>query len=122
MLVKSLSDKVLLLQKRDVIRFHLYLKLLQFGIRPYENDMEIIIELFEFGGYHNKEEQNRFIDMCLSKKLKKSHQSVRNTLSKYVNLGVFDKPKNRNLRVKEEFIPEISCDKIILQHIISHAD
>ena len=121
MLIKSISDKVLLKGKRDVLRLHLYLKLLEFGIRPFENDMEIILELFEFGGYSNKEEQSKFIDLCLEKKLKRSHQSIRNTLSKYVGLGVFEKPKNRNLKVSEEFIPRVICDKMVLQHTISHA-
>lgn len=120
--IKSFSDKVLLDQKRDVLRLHLYFKLLQFGIKPFENDIDIILELYLFGGYSNSEQQAKFIDICMQKGLKKSIQSVRNTLSKYVNIGIFDKPKNTILSVNDKFIPNVSCDKLVLEHKISHAN
>lgn len=119
--IKSFSDTVLLEEKRDVIRLHLYFKLLQFGIKPFENDIDIILELYLFGGYSNSDEQTKFIDMCMKKGLKKSVQSVRNTLSKYVSVGLFDKPKNTILSVNEKFIPKVLCDKLVLEHRVSHA-
>lgn len=120
--IKAFSDKVLLPQLRDVLRVHLYLKLLQYGIKPFENDIDIMIELYLFGGYNNSEEQSKFIKICMEKKLKKSDQSVRNTLSKYVSRGVFDKPRNTVLSVSEKFAPKVECDKLVLQHLISHAE
>lgn len=120
--IKSFQDKVLLQEKRDVLRVHLYFKLLQFGIKPFENDIDIILELYLFGGYSNSDEQAKFIDICMQKGLKKSEQSVRNTLSKYVNIGLFDKPKNSILHVNDKFIPKVECDKIVLEHKISHAN
>lgn len=122
MIIKSLSDKVLLRSKKDVLRLHLYLKFLQYGIKPFENDIDIIVELYLFGGYTNSDEQNQFIKICLDKKLKKSSQSVRNTLSKYVILGIFSKPKNSVLKIEDKFIPSIEFDKLILQHTVSHAE
>lgn len=122
MIVKAFADKVLLPKRSDTLRVHLYFKLLQYSIKPFENDIDIILGLYMFGGYSNAEEQSKFIDMCLSAKLKKSEQSVRNTLSKYVNIGVFDKPKNSTLSVNEKFLPKVDCDKLVLQHIISHAE
>lgn len=122
MQIKSFSDKVLLPTKRDVLRIHLYFKLLQYGIRPYENDIDIILELYLFGGYTNSDEQAIFIKQCVDKKYKKSDQSLRNTLSKYVSMGVFNKPKNTTLYINEQFIPTIQCDKLVLQHLISHAE
>jgi len=122
MLVKSFSDKVLLKRKADVLRLHLYMKLLQYEIKPYENDIDIIIELYLFGGYNNSAEQASFIETCLEKKLKKSDQSIRNTLSKYVSLGIFNKPKNSILSINENFLPKVDFDKLVLQHIVSHAD
>lgn len=119
--IKSFSDKVLLDGKKDVLRLHLYLKLLQFGIKPFENDIDIILELYLFGGYSNSEQQTKFIDICMQKGLKKSEQSVRNTLSKYVNIGIFDKPKNSVLTINDKFIPKVECDRIVLEHKISHA-
>lgn len=121
-IIKRFEDKVLLPGKKDVLRIHLYFKLLQFGIKPFENDIDIMLELYNFGGYTNAEEQNTFINLCLKKKLKKSDQSVRNTLSKYVNIGVFEKPRNSVLYINEKFLPKVQCDKLMLQHIISHAE
>ena len=120
-MIKAFTDKVLLQDKRDVLRIHLYFKLVQYGIRPFENDIDIIIELYMFGGYSNSEEQARFIDLCLKKGFKKSIQSLRNTLSKYVSMGIFEKPKNTILRISDRYIPKVECDKLVLQHIISHA-
>lgn len=120
--IKAFSDTVLLPAKRDVLRVHLYFKLLQYGIRPFENDMEIMLELYAFGGYSNSDEQTIFIEKCMEKKYKKSRQSVRNTLSKYVSMGVFDKPRNTVLSLNNRFIPTVTCDKLVLQHRISHAE
>lgn len=118
--IKILSDKMLLEDKKDVLRLYLYSKLLQYRIKPYENDISILLELYQFGGYNNSEEQNNFITTCLEKKLKKSAQSVRNTLSKYTKLKVLHKPKNRVITLSDEFIPPVNCDKLVLQSTISH--
>jgi hypothetical protein len=122
MIIKSFSDRILLPYKKDVFRVHLYLKFIQYGIQPFENDIDIILELYLFGGYSNAEEQDSFFKLCLEKNYKKSKQSIRNTLSKYTNLGVLGKPKNTQLTVNERFIPKVECDKILLQHIVSHAE
>lgn len=122
MVIKSFVDKVLLVDRRDVLRMHLYLKFLQYGIHPYENDMNIIIELYCFGGYDNVKKQDEFFNICLEKKYKKSKQSIRNTLSKYTGLGVFEKIRNASLSVSSKYIPSIQFDKLLLQHTISHAE
>jgi hypothetical protein len=122
MVIKQFLDKVLLPDKKDVLRMHLYLKFLQYGIQPFENDMNIVIELYCFGGYNNTEKQEKFFNMCLDKKYKKSKQSVRNTLSKYTNLGVLEKPRNTSLSVSSKYIPPIEFDRLLLQHTISHAN
>ena len=119
--ITALKDKVLLGNKRDVLRIHLYFKLVENGIKPFENDMEIMLELYIFGGYSNATQQANFINNCIKKGLKKSSQSLRNTLSKYVSMGIFEKPKNTILYVNEKYLPKVECDRLILQHIISHA-
>jgi hypothetical protein len=117
---KAFSDTVLLSDLRDVLRVHLYFKLIEKGIRPFENDIDIILELYLFGGYANSHEQNEFINVCISKHFKKSKQSVRNTLSKYVGLGIFKKQRNASLVVSEDFIPNVKFDQLVLLHAISH--
>lgn len=120
--IKVFTDKVLFQKKRDVLRVHLYFKLIQHGIKPYENDIDIILELYLFGGYNNADEQSKFIEGCISKKLRKTGQSIRNTLSKYTSMGILDKPRNTVLHINNKFIPRVDCDKLVLQHVISHAE
>lgn len=122
MIIKSFLDKVLLSDKRDVLRVHLYLKFLQYGIVPYENDMNIVLELYCFGGYSNAQKQDEFFEICMKKKYRKSKQSLRNALSKYTNLGVLEKPRNTSLSVSSKYIPPIEFDRLLLQHTISHAE
>ena len=121
MITKSFAHTIVLPTRRDVLRVHLYGKLIEFGIQPFENDIDVVIELYCFGGY-NDETQKGFFDICLAKKYKKSEQSVRNTLSKYTSLGVLEKPKNKQLFVSDKFIAPVECDLLILQHQIGHAD
>lgn len=122
MVIKSFLDKVLLQDKKDVLRIHLYLKFLQYGIHPYENDMNILLELYCFGGYTNAEKQEQFFKVCIDKKYKKTKQSIRNTLSKYISLGILDKPRNTSLSVSAKYIPPIQFDRLLLQHTITHAN
>lgn len=119
--IKCFPDKILLPDKRDVLRVHLYLKFIQYGVQPYENDMDIVVELYCFGGYSDADKQEEFFDSCLSKKYKRSKQSIRNTLSKYTSLGVLEKPRNKSLFVSEKYIPSVKFDRLVLQHIVSHA-
>jgi hypothetical protein len=120
--IKVLQDKILLQEKKDVLRWHLYGKFLQYNIKPFENDLDILLELYEFGGYDNAEEQSLFIERCLTKGLRKSSQSVRNTLSKYTKLKVLDKPKNKKIHLSDKFIPQVKCDKLVLQPLICHTN
>lgn len=122
MVIKSFLDKVMLPDVKDVLRVHLYLKFTQYGIKPYENDIDIVLELYCFGGYGDTDKQNEFFELCLSKKYKKSKQSIRNTLSKYTNLGVFEKPRNTSLSVSQKYLPRVEFDKLLLQHTVTHAN
>lgn len=121
MIIKSFPDTIVLPSKRDVLRVHLYTKLIENGIRPYEKDMEMLLELYIFGGY-NKETQKSFFDSCLEKRYKRTEQSIRNTLSKYTSLGVLEKPKNQVLYVSGDYIPSVQFDLLVLQHKVTHAD
>lgn len=118
--IKVLRDTILLSDRDDVIRLYIYAKLADWNIKPYEHDIDIILELYKMGGYSNKQEQSNFISTCLSKKFKRTSQSVRNTLSTYTNLKVFRKRKWLSLIVSEDFIPPINCDKLVITPSISH--
>ena len=121
MIIKSFPDTILLPSKRDVLRVHLYTKFVEHGIPAFENDIDMVLELYCYGGY-SEETQKGFFDICLEKRYRKSEQSVRNTLSKYTSLGVLEKPKNKQLYVSDKFIPKVECDLLVLQHKVTHAD
>jgi len=120
--MKLLTDKILLPEKKDVLRVHLYAKFIQYELQPSGNDLDILVELYCFGGYKGKDMQEKFINLCIEKKYMRSKQSIRNTLSRYTNLGVLDKPKNLILSVNEKYIPKVECDRLFLQHTVSHAE
>lgn len=120
--IKVLKDKILLREKNDVLRLFLYGKLLEKGIRPLENDINILLELYQFGGFYNKEQRNQFIQNCLHKAYRRSAQSVSNTLSTYTKLNVLKKPKNSKRFLNEEYLPTVDCDKLVLQSLISHSN
>lgn len=118
--IKIISEKMLLKDRKDVLRLHLYSKLLNKGIVPYDRDLDILVSLYEYGGYKNSKEQNEFFNLCLDKSLKKSIQSIRNTLAKYTDLGVLDKPKNTIRFMNENWLPKLNGNKIVLDYKISH--
>lgn len=118
--IKVISEKMLLKDRKDVLRLHLYSKLLNKGIVPYEKDLDILVTLYEYGGYRNNKEQNEFFTLCLDNSLKKSIQSIRNTLAKYTDLGVLDKPKNTIRFLNESWLPKLDGNKIVLDYKISH--
>jgi hypothetical protein len=121
MQIKAFSDKILLPDKKDVLKVHLYQKLIQNGIQLFDNDIDMIVELYSFGGYTNSGGQAKFFEICLDKKYKKTEQSIRNSISKCINLGILEKPKNLKLSVSDKFIPNVEFDRLVLQHTISHA-
>lgn len=118
--IKVISEKMLLRDRKDVLRLHLYSKLLNIGVIPYEKDLDVLVALYTCGGYRNDREQHEFFDHCLEQSFKKSVQSVRNTLAKYTELGVLNKPKNTVRYLSEKWLPNIDGDRIVLDYKISH--
>jgi hypothetical protein len=121
MKIISVKDTILYSEDRMVVMVLLYLKLMQMNICPYNKDLDIITDLYLKGGY-NSDTQSEFIEHCIKNKYKRSSQSLRNTLSKYVKLGVFVKPKNKSLHLSSALLPPITYDKLILDLKISHAN
>ena len=117
----SFGEKIILPTRRDVLKVHLYAKLLLLGVIPYEKDLDVLVELYEIGGYANDVEQLRFFNTCLTKQFKKSVQSVRNTLAKYTELGVLSKPKNKKRKFSDEWLPDLADDVVVvLENKITH--
>ena len=117
---KTITEKLLLKTKEDVLRVHLYTMLLNKGHIPYNKDLDILIALYQRGGYNNGEEQKEFFDLCINKKYKRTFQSLRNTLSTYTSLGVLERPKNEKRFLSKTWIPAIEAEKLVLDYKISH--
>lgn len=117
---KYISEKILFKSREDVVRVHLYTRLLEIGHTPYESDLNILVALYEMGGYDNGVEQANFFKLCVEKKYKKNIQSVRNTLSLYTDLGVLEKPKNEKRFVSKNWLSPIESEKLVLDYKISH--
>lgn len=115
-----ISEQLLFKSRKDVLRIHLYSMLLNKGIIPYEKDLDLLITLYEMGGYSNGDEQAEFFRRCISKKLKRTIQSIRNTLSTYTEIGLLQKPRNKKRFVSEDWLPSMDENKIILDYKISH--
>lgn len=118
--INKVAEVLLLKNKRDVVRIHLYTKLIEKGIIPYDKDLDVLINLYEIGGYSNEREQTQFFNSCLNNKYKKSIQSIRNTLAKYTEIGILKKPKNKERFVSEKWIPSSFDSKLFLDYKISH--
>jgi len=107
--IVSISDTYLLKNKFDLVKLHFYNKLIHIGIIPYDSDINVISELYMFGGYNSKERRDEFFELCYTKKYKrkglKNGQSIRNTLALYTDLGVLTKEKYNMRNINEEWLP-----------------
>jgi len=120
-MIPVIEDKIRLREKRDVFRLLLYIKLTEKGIPFHESELNVLCELYEQGGYIDDATQQVFMDNCLQKKFRKSKQSIRNVLAKFVNHGVIKKHRNFNCHISHDYIPPIDAEIIGLMFYVSHA-
>lgn len=96
---------IILKDKKDVVKVVLYTQMLLKGITPFENDLDILFELFDFGGYHNNEQKKAFYNQLITKKLRKTPDSINNKLTELAELGILERYKKNCLRFNEDFFP-----------------
>lgn len=101
------STPILLKDKRDVIKVVLYVQMLLRGITPFENDLDILFELYNFGGYHNNDEKKEFYNILISKELRKTPDSINNKLTELAGKGILERYRKNCIRFREDFIPNI---------------
>jgi hypothetical protein len=98
---------ILLKSRRDVIKTVLYIKYLLKGLKPFDNDLDILAELFEFGCYSGKESQTEFFDILLKKELRNSIASARNKISELTEKGILFRPYKNAIRFNPDFLPTV---------------
>ena len=119
--VQIIQSFINLETKRDVIKLHLFSKLLEKGIPTYPSELDILIELYFRKGYHSKEEMEDLYEFCLKHKLRASRQSFNNAITKFVNAGVIKKLGVCKREINKDFVPHINSDYIGLNYKVVNA-
>jgi hypothetical protein len=120
--IPVVQDTIKLDSKRSVMRLLLYVKLLENGIKCSEKDLEILTELYEFGGYHSHQEEVLFFAKCIDLRFRRSNQSLRNVLTRFKKLGVIKKLKIHQRQISPTYLPDIKSDKVGLMFFVSNAN
>lgn len=119
--LQVINESIVLKSKRDVLHLHLYTMLKKDNIQATSTELDVLIELYEFGGFANKDKKTEFFDVCISKQYRTTTQSVRNVLSKFTKNGVLDKPKANHRNLKEKYLPVTSTQLVGLKYTIINA-
>lgn len=112
------------LDKIDLIKIHLFIKLISNKVREEFSDREIDIlaELYIFGGIEDKEGSERFIEHCYVLGLSKrgASNSVRNALSKGRKYKVVKRKKANYWKIDKDYLPEFESDTIVLKYLLTN--
>lgn len=117
--IQIIEDFITLPSKRDVLRLYLYTKLLENQIKATDTEIEVLMELYDFGGvYEGIDQEKAFFDLCIKKNHRRSYASVGNVLSKFVLNGVLLKPKKHHRQLNDMYLPRISTNVVGLNYKI----
>ena len=120
--VAVIEDNLVLPTKREVLKLHILTKLRTKRIPYTENELDVLVELSEFGGYDENSERD-FLNRCVELKYRGSVDSTANVISKYVLAGVILKKKKRVRDLNPEFLPPITSKTVGLSYkIVNHAE
>lgn len=123
LVINQSTTPLILNTKKDVIKVVLYVKMLINNIKPFENDLDILFELFEMGGYSGDEEKSTFYEMIIEKKLRRSSDSLNNKLTEFVTNGILSRCGKNCLRFNDDYLPTLKETPNIIGFIskITHA-
>ena len=114
-MVTLLETKIKGTNKLNVVRLSIYSKLIENGIlSEFTNrEVDVLANLYLFGGTEDKESLVRFADDCFEKGFTEEQKgkstygnSVRNVFSKARKLGVIKRKKVNDWRISKLFLPE----------------
>lgn len=122
-MIPVIEDKVRLRTKRDVLRLFLYTKLTEQGIQFSETELDVLMELYDIGGYYDIDREAEFFQNCIKEKYRNSRQSIRNVITKFVNYGVIKKRGIHQRFLSPDYLPSmpINTSQIGLMFFVSHA-
>jgi hypothetical protein len=118
-MIPVINKSIKLNTKQEMIRFHILVKCFVLGNYPEQSALDVLEHLYNCNGISSKEENNAFIEYCVTNKFRGSNQSVRNVLSMYTDIGLLVKPKNCIRYFKEELLPELP-EEFVLNYFITN--
>ncbi len=120
-MIPVIEDRIRLPNKRQVLRLFLYTKLTERNIPFSDSELEVLMELYELGGYFSIEKEKELFGNCIAQRFRTSHQSIRNVLTKFVNYGVIKKPKIHQRYISPDYLPTIDSDIVGVMFFVSNA-
>lgn len=110
----SLIEDTIIMDKVNLIKVHLFIKLVENSISDILSDRElnILSYLYVYGGIIDKDSMEDFSNKCFVMALseKDSIQSVRNALGKARELGVVKRRKVNNWKLDDSYLPKLPVD------------
>ena len=107
----SLIEDTIIIDKVNLIKVHLFIKLVENSISDILSDRElnILSYLYIYGGITDKDSMEDFSSKCFIMNLseKNSIQSVRNALGKARELGVVKRRKVNNWKLDDSYLPKL---------------
>jgi hypothetical protein len=97
-------------EKTKVLKVYLYTKMIDKGLIPFDNDLNILSELYFFGGYKGDKYKKEFYKILLNKKLRGSEQSIHNKLTDFHELGLIKRTDKNCVDLNYDFFPEVLYD------------
>lgn len=98
-------------EKRNVLKVYLYTKMIDKGLVPFDNDLDILSELYFFGGYKGNKEKKDFYKLLLDKQLRGSEQSISNKLTEFNEAGLIIRSDKNCVELNTtDFFPQILTD------------
>lgn len=119
--IPVITEQIVLNSKREVLQLHLYTMFKKNNIRATNTELDVLMELYEFGGFVSKEQEQDFFNSCISKRYRNTAQSVRNVLAKFTKNGVLNRPKLHHRSLKDDYLPVINSDQVGLNYKIINA-
>lgn len=97
-------------EQKDVLKVYLYVKMISKGLVPFDNDLDILSELYFFGGYEGNQEKKNFYKLLLDKKLRGSEQSISNKLTELSEMNLIIRADKNCVKLNLDIFPEIKYD------------
>ena len=116
-------ENKLKLNKIDLIKIHLFIKLISEKISDFtEREINILAELYEFGGIEDKESSEKFIQHCYTLGLSKEGAaiSIKNVLSKGRKYKILKRKKANFWKIDKDYLPEFESDILVFKYLLTN--